>query len=369
MEAARYLDDIPQDVARRAFLWLSHDPEGRGDRSRMEYASTLAQDFAELEKYATTDEKREILSAQFARYRAGYRERTLGFLHSESRCASAFICGPSNFPTRMMEKRHGYSEKRLADLLDYRGRALKAIKRALQPERRPIMLSDDNAGDRLAAKLASAEKLQAAMLAANKAIRANAKGGTVAQTAALLALGFSDTRAHQLLTPNYCGRVGFEGWQLTNNSAEIRRIKARMAKVDEIRTTPGTATECENARIEDCPAENRIRLYFPGKPSGDTIAALKRHGFRWAPSLGCWQAYRNWNAQEFATQAAGAPVQTDAIEDADVSGDPCAELDEPIPEDEIEDTEEEAQPEPQRDPAGGLRGQMALAFGEPLVLV
>jgi hypothetical protein len=49
-------------------------------------------------------------------------------------------------------------------------------------------------------------------------------------------------------------------------------------------------------RVEDAPADNRIRLYFPDKPDEVTRSALKARGFRWTPSLGCWQAYRNPSA-------------------------------------------------------------------------
>ena len=38
--------------------------------------------------------------------------------------------------------------------------------------------------------------------------------------------------------------------------------------------------------------DNRLQVYFPDKPRSDVITALKRHGYRWTPTLRCWQAYR-----------------------------------------------------------------------------
>lgn len=49
----------------------------------------------------------------------------------------------------------------------------------------------------------------------------------------------------------------------------------------------------DDITIEECYSENRVRIYFPGKPDDEMRENLKRHGFRWAPSMGCWQAYIN----------------------------------------------------------------------------
>ena len=35
--------------------------------------------------------------------------------------------------------------------------------------------------------------------------------------------------------------------------------------------------------------DNRLQVFFDGKPDADTRAELKSNGFRWAPSVGAWQ--------------------------------------------------------------------------------
>jgi hypothetical protein len=167
------------------------------------------------------------------------------------------------------------------------------------------MTGDSDAGDRLAAKIAKLEALQATMKAANAAIRKHAKAGPEAQVAALVTLGLPESAARKLLVPDFCGRVGFADYELTNNGANIRRLKGRAVAVERAQATPETSLEGENARLEDVPAENRVRLFFPGKPAVEVRTALKSRGFRWAPTLGCWSAYRNMGTLEAAREFAG----------------------------------------------------------------
>jgi hypothetical protein len=159
----------------------------------------------------------------------------------------------------------------------------------------------------LRAELEKLEALQERMKAANAAIRKYRKDGAEAQAAALTALGLSDKVARQLLEPDFCGRVGFADYQLSNNNANIRRIKSRIESVSATQAMPVREFEGENARFEDDPPANRVRLYFPSKPTSAVIGTLKANAFRWTPSLGAWQAYRNSTSIEFAREMAGTP--------------------------------------------------------------
>jgi hypothetical protein len=41
-------------------------------------------------------------------------------------------------------------------------------------------------------------------------------------------------------------------------------------------------------------------IFFPGKPDEKTRDSLKSSGFRWSPSSGAWQAYRNDRSRYYA---------------------------------------------------------------------
>ena len=45
--------------------------------------------------------------------------------------------------------------------------------------------------------------------------------------------------------------------------------------------------------IVDNVEENRVQIFFPGKPDRDTRQQLKSYGFRWSPTAGAWQRHRS----------------------------------------------------------------------------
>lgn len=301
MTTETFLADIPSDLARSAYHGVSFDPEKRGDRAQSDYAETMSADYAQLLTHATTDEKRATLDVEFARYREGYSKRYRAYLASSSRCVSSFIVGPSNFPVRRMEKRQNVTHKRLNEFLEFRKRALDAIKKELHPEWRPIMSGDANATKRLQEKIAAAEKQQAIFKDVNAAIRKNRKAGEAAQIEAVAAVftahGFiandNTAKARELLKPDFAGRIGFATFELTNNNANIKRMKDRLVVISRNQSIAPSEQVGSAATMEDCPADNRVRLTFPGKPDVAVRTRLKQSGFRWTPSLGAWQAYRH----------------------------------------------------------------------------
>lgn len=215
------------------------------------------------------------------------------------------------------ERRHRRDLKRIHDGYDKGFRALneatKLESRACTAERNDAISSDDpNAPERIREKIAKIEKLVAAMKEANKLIR-RAKGDSEKAIAALVAAGFAPGIAGELVKPDFAGRVGYAGYWFTNRSAEIRRLKARLAHLADVAEEQAKADEQGDEQIGDVTlrvASNRVQLVFPGKPADSVRRELKSHGFRWAPSEGAWQRLlshdaRYW-AERIARQAQGA---------------------------------------------------------------
>lgn len=314
MNAEQFKSDIPLETARQAYSGVSFSPERRADQERDGYAAQMAADYQTLEKLIKNKpDMAATLAAEFERYRQGYRQRLLKKLHSDSRCVSWMIAGPSNFPVRRMEKRNNVAHKRLTELVEFRERALAAITKTLCPELRPIMAGDSDAVSRLQEEIAKAEKMQAIFKEVNAAIRQNRKDGESAQIQAVAEVFRAanctkqdpEVYARELLKPDFCGRIGFASFELTNNGANIRRMKQRLESLQRAKAQPVQEAQGANARYEDCPPDNRVRLFFPGKPSAEVRSRLKSNGFRWSPTIGAWQAYRNSNTLSVAKAEAG----------------------------------------------------------------
>lgn len=298
-----FANDIPYDLAYRAHSGSSFVPEKRAEQERAEYARVLEADYQHLAKFADTDEKRQLLDEEFARYRAGYRKRVLARLSARTRCMSTMIAGPSNFPVRQQEKRSETAHRRLEEQIAFRKRAMEAIRKKLAPPPRPIMSGDDDAIERLEAKIAKAEKLQGIMREANRIVRRKPKDElTDEKRAQLVELGVPERKVAELFEPDYMGRMGFPNYLLTNNNANIRRMKSRLEGLRRNKAAEATEQEGDGVRMEDAPADNRVRLFFDDKPPAEVRKRLKSSGFRWAPSLGCWQAYRNTHTLAVASE-------------------------------------------------------------------
>jgi hypothetical protein len=164
-----------------------------------------------------------------------------------------------------------------ADALDRRA--------SFAEESRAISRDDPDAVAKLRAKLVSLGQAREKMRAANAAIR---KGGDV--VARLVALGFGEPRAKQLLEKDPMGRIGFPGYALQNTSSEERRVKERIRQLEARAANPARAAETiGDATVSE--GDNRVRVAFPGKPPEDVRRALKGAGFRWSSTAGAWQRF------------------------------------------------------------------------------
>lgn len=200
-----------------------------------------------------------------------------------------------------------YSEKRDRN---YRARIWRTQERCLELQRKAeyfrgkahsvgkggISSDDPEAVTKLRAELEKCEQAQKRMKQANAAIRKHAKQGEAAQIGALVALGFNEGRARELLKPDFCGRIGFPAYALSNNSGNMARMRKRIAQL-EIKAQDADkadkAHQCRGFEVVECYSDNRLRIFFPGKPSATIRDKLKASGFHWSPVSGAWQRMLN----------------------------------------------------------------------------
>lgn len=157
---------------------------------------------------------------------------------------------------------------------------------------RDVSSDDPEAIERLKEKLAKREKFQ------NEAKKINAiiRKKNISQeekVKMIVDLGYQESTAIKLFEKDFDGRIGIPSYELTNNNADIRRIKERIEQLTKQRTEITTEHEIGDVRIVDSVEDNRVMVFFPGIPDESIRHKLKSSGFRWSPSNKAWQAYRS----------------------------------------------------------------------------
>lgn len=306
-------DEIPLDVARAAFRGTSFAADRRGDDIRVSYAASFNAAVDSVAKYATTADRIAYAADALGSLKARYRAAVLAWLSRHSSVTSWAITG-----------RGGRNERREAKKGDSADRALEESSRVLREGTaaiiagiRAVRIAERGGatGD-LARRIQAAEEAQASMKAANRIVRG--KGTEAHKRTQLASLGFDEQSITSLLTPDR-GRPGFEAYQLTNNNANIKRMKVQLATLDkramvsrELAGGQGDAYDYDSAgydftapdgtrvNVEIDPDAERVRLSFP-KSAEDFRAAVKARGFAFSRRNSAWQ--RKNTMATFATVA------------------------------------------------------------------
>lgn len=143
--------------------------------------------------------------------------------------------------------------------------------------------SDDPAAiEKLRAELGHIEQSQERMKAVNKAIRTHKT--QEARIAAVMELGLTEAQAVEALKPDFMGRVGFPSYALSNNNANMHRVKQRIAELEKRRQRADVEHEGHGYKYREDAEDNRVMFIFDGKPTEAQREILKRHSFRWSPS-------------------------------------------------------------------------------------
>ena len=280
---------INEDAARRAKEAMSYDSYKPG-RATAEYRSYV-------------DKAAEVAARQKKRVDPSFHAKIDGLLDTyarklaanmnkgyeiAARVPSILIAGPANFPVRKKQKQNAADEKNMQEFSEIQGLLSKIRSTGMGG----ISADDPNAISKLQSKLAKREALQETMKAVNAYYRKHKTVDgcphlTAAQIEQMKAGLSSDWRANP---------KPFETYQLSNNNAEIRRLKERIAALTRQREVGYVGWEFDGGKVEANAEDNRLQIFFDEKPDGDTRDKLKEYGFKWSPSAGAWQRQLTDNA-------------------------------------------------------------------------
>lgn len=294
--------DINLRTAQDAYNGISFSPEKRGVQTVEEYQGMLAADYVQLKAMFEKAGKPELFEEEFARYRLGFKSKFNSWLGAKSRCISSMIAGPSKFPTRRAEKANRSEDNRYSELKEFQQRAKKAMEKLVYPygDGTVIRANDPEAVQKLQEKADQMKALQESMKAANKVVK-NKKLTDEEKVAKLGEMGWTGGMAREILKPDFCGRIGFADYQLSNNLANIKRVEQRIADLQRAETAPAMEVKTENG-IEVFEDEGRVQIKFPGKPDEKVRAMLRGAAFKWSPTRMTWVRQATGNARYAAEQ-------------------------------------------------------------------
>lgn len=165
------------------------------------------------------------------------------------------------------------------------------VEKAKTIESNDAIFSDDpNAIEKLDERINELQKKQEFMKAANRFIRKRNKDGF------LKLEGTSEQLWEELNKSGRFGGMGYASFELTNNGANIRRLKACRS---ELQRKASMQTVCETIKgvqfIKNVEA-NRVQLKFDAIPDAQVREDLfYKYGFRWSRTEFAWQRHLNGN--------------------------------------------------------------------------
>lgn len=249
------------------------------------------------------DEAAEIAARQKKRVDPSFHEKIDGLLDAyarklaanmnkgyeiTARVPSIMIAGGSNFPVRKKEKQNAAADKNMEEYREIQGLLDKIRSTGMGG----ISADDPNAVSKLESKLAKLEALQETMKAVNAYYR---KHKTLDGCPHLSPEQIEKLKAS--MSGSYrANPKPFESYQLSNNNAEIHRLKNRITALTRRKELGYVGWEFDGGRVEANTADNRLQIFFDEKPDKEIREELKGNGFRYAPSAEAWQRQLNDNA-------------------------------------------------------------------------
>ena len=210
----------------------------------------------------------------------------------DARVPSILIAGGSNFPVRKKEKQNAARDTNYREWQDIQGLLDKIRSTGMGG----ISADDPQAVQKLEKKLAGLEKAQETMKAVNAYYR---KHKTLDGCPHLSAESIEKMKA-DMASQWHIEDKPYPTWALSNNSAEIRRVKDRIKSLSQQREIGYVGWEFEGGKVEANAEANRLQILFEEKPDAVTREELKSNGFRWSPKAEAWQRQLTDNAYRSA---------------------------------------------------------------------
>ena len=224
MDNVKYYE-INEDAARRA-KELNSFSEYKPGSAAAEYKTMVdrAAEVAEKQKARVDPVYHEKIDRLLDTYSRRLAQNMNNEYAIDARVPSVLICGPANFPTRKKEKQNAARDRNMQEWREIQG----ILDKIRGVGTGGISADDPDAVGKLKTKLENLEESQETMKLVNSYFREN---GTLDGCPFLTAEQIEALKADMAANWHY-GKAPYLPWQLSNNGAEIRRVKQRIEELE-----------------------------------------------------------------------------------------------------------------------------------------
>lgn len=294
---------IDEETARRAHEMMSMRDYKPGSATE-EYRDSVDEAAALVarKKQLVSSYYHAKLDALLDTYARRLAEWKNAYNRNGASCPSILVCGAGNFPTRKKAKQNAREDALWQEYKDIDN----ILHKIASVGTGPVDLADPHAMEMLTDQL---NRLQS-KLDTGKKMNAHYRKHKTMQGFQ----GLSDESAARMdaaiaEAPAFAQRP-MPDFELTSLRGKIKRVQARIAELEKLKAgdTP-EGWKFDGGEVVINTNLNRLQLVFDDRPDDDMRAALKSHGFHWAPSQSAWQRQLTDNAVRAAKMITGGKTQ------------------------------------------------------------
>lgn len=280
---------IDEEAARRAKEANSYSdyvPESATKEYRKMVDKAI--EIAEQQKISVDSMYHEKIDSLLDTYAWKLAENMNSRFSIDASMPSFLITGGGHFSVHKKEKQNAARDRNMEEWQDIQG----LLEKIRSTGKGGISSDDPEAVKKLNAKLEKLQNLQETMKAVNAYYR---KNKTLDGCPDLSAESIDKLKAEMASQWHYKD-TPFLSWELSNNNAEIRRVKERIDELLARNNTAYVGWEFDGGRVDANQDINRLQIIFDKKPDENIRESLKKNRFRWSPKNMAWQRQLNDNA-------------------------------------------------------------------------
>ena len=302
LHTERFKDDLSYDTLERSYAWISFDPEKRAKREQQDWADSMEQLYNSHAEQAQQTGALEAYNAAFEKGYASLLKNYKEMISIRARTFSTGVTGGAGITARKIENNESLIQREY-EKLKIHNQEVEKLKNKLakiakntpadQYETGEVVKSVDvNAIAKLQDKIKQLEEKKEYIYRQQKAEKEYNKSK---DSSVFEKYDIKKEDVEEML--DEINRYGYALYSSPANiNAEIRRIRERITGLEKNQSKGEEEILIEGGKIVKNGATQRLQIFFDGIPDKDVREKLKKHAFKWAPSVKAWQRTLTPNA-------------------------------------------------------------------------